>query len=79
MNPNYEPGYDPEVCAEPDDLPCRYCGQLVTDEDMLLSGDEEAHEACIEDNYDGPDDVDYDAPSMSERLEMDHRVKERLR
>jgi hypothetical protein len=64
----------------PDDelLPCRFCDKLVTDADFAESDQDDAHQECIDDNYEPPE-PDYDAPSAAERLELDHRAKEELR
>jgi len=92
--PGYDPDYckdtEPEEArlerlgigpfAEPEELlPCRFCEKPVTDADFAESDQDDAHQACIDDNYDGPGEVDYDAVSLRERLELHHRIKERLR
>lgn len=59
-------------------LPCKFCSKPVTDDDFAESDQDDAHQACIEDNYEPPE-PDYNAPSAAERLEMDHRNKEELR
>ncbi len=77
MNQHYEPGYDAEHCkdAEPARL-CTHCGYTIEEDNPA-----DLCQVCLEDSDDDCEEhePDWDAPSLAEILELDHRRKEELR
>lgn len=83
MNPNYEPGYDPEHCKDTEPVRymqyddgelclCEFCEKPIPEDDPAEM--DMWHQECYEDNREPPE-PDYDAPSMQERAEMDYEQK----